>query len=137
MPGSLKKLMEVDNMAILCIILAAYCCILSNIIPGTATGSFYKVSRHPARFLAVFSRFNRLTVIYTTFIFKALKRAYRVLKTWIIQHNAPRQGTQERNRHELQPVRIICSPSGVMLSTFGAAQDQPQLEPTNHRNRVH
>lgn len=103
-------------MTVLCIILAAFMLHLYGLHPGTATGSFYKVSRHPARVLAVFSRFNRLTVIYTTFIFKAVKKAYRRLKTWIIQRNAPRQETQARHPgtepapiaaglDQLQPVR--------------------------------
>ena len=100
-------------MIILCIILAAYCCIHNNAIlltaPGTNTEVFVKVSRHHTRFLAVFSRFNRLTVIYTTFIFKALKKAYRVLKTWVIQHNAPRQGNQARHPGT-EPARIAPGP---------------------------
>lgn len=128
-------------MTILCIILAAYCCIHNNVIlltaPGSNTGVFVKVSRHPTA-LEGFKRLISAFMVFYTFLgFAARFKAYRALKTWIMQRNAPRQGTQERNRHELQPVRISCSPSGVMLSTLGAAQDQPQLEPSNRRNRVH
>ena len=126
---------------IMWLIIATFMLHSYNIILGTAPGSFkglfVKVSRHHNAILGFLRRFNGSMVVYTLKAVKGLKTAYRRLKTWIIQRNAPRQGTQERNRHKLQPVRISCSPSGVMLSTLGAVRSGAQLEPTNHRNRVH
>ncbi len=109
MPGSHKKLMEVNNMTILCIILAAFMLHSYNIILGTAPGSFYKVSRHLTALIGFLRRFNSLMVIYTLKAVKGLKTAYRQLKTRIIQHNAPGQRKQKRHPGT-KPARIAAGP---------------------------
>lgn len=88
-------------MTILCIILAAYCCIHNNVIlltaPGSFTGLFVKVSRHLTALIGFLRRFNGLMVVYTLTGVKGLKMACRGLKTCIKSTTAPRQGNQARH----------------------------------------
>lgn len=100
-------------MTILCIILAAYCCIHNNGIlltaPGSNTGVFVKVSRHLTALIGFLRRFNGLMVVYTLKAVKGLKTACKQLKKWIIQRNAPRQGNQARHPGT-KPARIAAGP---------------------------
>lgn len=95
-------------MIILCIIVALMLHSYGR-NPGTAAGSFYKVSRHHNALLGFLRRSNGLMVVYTLKAIKGLKTAYRQLKTWIIQRNAPRQGKQARHPGT-KPAQIAAGP---------------------------
>ena len=100
-------------MIILCIILAAYCCIHNNVIlltaPGSNTGVFVKVSRHLTALESPKRLIIALMVFYTFLGFAARFKACRALKTWIKSTTAPRQGNQARHPGT-EPARIAAGP---------------------------